>query len=157
MKNPSIFFETTQIFNALRIFTISVAFYGKFATFKRFLKIQDFFSKNPSIFFFKNPTPQLERFEKSYYFSCILRQIWWKNFTTFSKVSDHRKRNWQTAGKKRFSLNGRFFSHITKWRKIISTCSVYLCSTNHSNNCLKLQRVFFSENWKFYSSFLLIS
>ena len=37
--------------NALRIFTISVAFYGNFDTFSDFEKIQDFFKK--LIFFLK--------------------------------------------------------------------------------------------------------
>ena len=40
--------------NVLRNFTISVAFYGKFATFSDFEKIQYFFSKNPSIFLKKS-------------------------------------------------------------------------------------------------------
>ena len=41
---------------------------------QRFLKkIQDFFSKNPSIFL--KTTSNFERFEKSYYLSRILRQI----------------------------------------------------------------------------------
>ena len=71
-KTHLFFFRKTQILNVLRIFTISVAFYGKFATFGDFEKIQYFPSKNPSTFL-KNPN--FERFEKFYHFSRILRQI----------------------------------------------------------------------------------
>ena len=72
-KNPSIFLKKTQTLNVLRKFTISVAFYIKFATFSDFEKIQSFFSKNRSNSLKKNP--YFERFEKFYYFSRILRQI----------------------------------------------------------------------------------
>ena len=52
--------------------TIWYAFYSNFATFKDFEKIQVFFEK--PIYFFKKD-PNFERFEESYYFSRILRQI----------------------------------------------------------------------------------
>ena len=48
------------------------AFFSKFATFRCFEKIQVFFAK-PVHFFKKDRI--FERFEKSYYFSHILRQI----------------------------------------------------------------------------------
>ena len=50
-KKTIYFFHKPQISNVLRNRTISVAFYGKVSTFSAFKKIQDFFSKNPSIFF----------------------------------------------------------------------------------------------------------
>ena len=48
------------------------ASYSKFATFKDFEKIRVFFEK--PIYFFKKD-PNFKRFEESYYFSHILRQI----------------------------------------------------------------------------------
>ena len=57
----------------LRNITILYAFYRKFTTFSNFWKIQIFFFKK--LIFFLRKTPNLERFEKLYYFSRLLRQI----------------------------------------------------------------------------------
>ena len=109
------FFKKTQILNVLRIFTISVAFYEKFATCSNFRKNSNFFSKNPSILFKK---PNFERFEKSYCFSRILRQLcynWMKKIHLnnrcwlfyASSIGKHRV-------KKRTYLRVRFCFHIPK-------------------------------------------
>ena len=53
--------------------TIWYAFYSKFATFSDFEKKIMFFLEKP-IYFSK----KTQNFEKSYYLSYILQQIWWK-------------------------------------------------------------------------------
>ena len=64
------------------------------------LKKNQFFSKDPSISSKKETI--FERFEKSYYFSRILRQICYNLFKkiTLRNVNEHRERHWQTSGKK---------------------------------------------------------
>ena len=69
------------------------------------LKKIKFFSKNPCVFSKKDPN--FERFEKSYYFSRILRQICCNLVTKISRPETRtnlpmwRERNWQTSVKKR--------------------------------------------------------
>ena len=156
-KKFKIFFEkpiyfskkNRQILNVLRILTISVAFYGKFATiyiylfifkqyhlirilqqichfFRFWKKIQDFFSKNPSIF--PKKQPNFERFENSYYFSRILRQICYnlmkKRFHIQTceqpMLARLRELNWQTSGKKTHLFERKILVSIFSiWRKII--------------------------------------
>ena len=53
-----------------RHFQEKIPFYSKFATFRDFEKNQDFFRK--ILFLLQNPN--VEHFEKYYYFSRILRQ-----------------------------------------------------------------------------------
>ena len=62
--------ENTFLWNI----TIIYAFYSKFTTLSDFLKNKIFFEK--PIFFFKKKT-NFERFEKTYNFSRILRQIYY--------------------------------------------------------------------------------
>ena len=57
----------------LRNRTILYAFYNKFATFSDFERNSSFFPKKIHLLFQKNPN--FERFEKSYNFIRILRQI----------------------------------------------------------------------------------
>ena len=87
LKNPSIFFKKTQTLNVLRNFIISVAFYGKFASFSDFEKIQYFFSKNQSIFLKKPKFWTLWEnlpFE-SHFTANLLPWRFWKNSDFFSK------------------------------------------------------------------------
>ena len=62
-----------------------------FSTFSDFEKIQVFSEKEKPIHFFKNPN--FESFEKSYYFSRILRQMCYN-------LVKKRERNWQNRVKK---------------------------------------------------------
>ena len=100
------------------------AFYGKFATFSDFWK--KIFLANISGFFSKNPN--FERFEKSYYFSRILRQIC-KNLMKKIVIQTReepmlaclREINWQTSGKKTHLLERKtLLSIFSIWRNIIS-------------------------------------
>ena len=76
------------------------------------------FSKKPIYFIEK--TLNFERFEKSYCFSRILRQIWYnlvKKIFMFRNVNEHPVCNWQTSGKKNVEngpLSWRFCFHILK-------------------------------------------
>ena len=77
-KNSTFFLRTylffkqkKQILNVLRIFSISFAFYSKFATFRRFWKVQDF---SENLFMFLIKLKFFELFEKTSNFSCVLQQ-----------------------------------------------------------------------------------
>ena len=68
------FSNKNQFLNVLRIFTISVAFYGKFAKFGTFYLFQNTFSKNPPLF---RKTTKLEDFELSYKFNRFVREVFY--------------------------------------------------------------------------------
>ena len=87
--------------------------------FRRFWKNSRFFEKKHLFFHKKN----CERFEKSYCFSRILRQVYF-NLVKKNHVQNRertsfnaRERNWQTSGKKRNHLSGWFCFHIYKYGK----------------------------------------
>ena len=88
-------------------------FYRKFATFHDFEKFQFFFRKT-NLFFQK--TSNFVRFEKSNYFSRILRQI------CFDLVIDFQRQNRRTSdiftAELSFALSRWFSFHITYGRKI---------------------------------------
>ena len=73
-------------------------------------KVGFLFKKNwisKTIYFF-NKTPNFERSEKFYYFSCILRQM----CCNFVEKVNKSECSWQRR-EKTFHLGGRFSSHIT--------------------------------------------
>ena len=98
----------------LRNYAIWYAFCCKFATFIDFENFKFFFEK--PVYFFKK-TPNFECFEKSYFFSRILRELCYNlvkktsRSVTWTYCRCWRERNWQTSGKKNVG-NGPFEGKI---------------------------------------------
>ena len=88
LGNPIYFFflKKNQVLNILRKFTISVAFYGKLATLSNLKKFTIFFFKKLIFLPWKNPIS--ERFEKSYYFMSIKRQLCYLKWFWKKKIQD---------------------------------------------------------------------